>query len=70
VGTEAIEEIAPLSEPRKVKRLSEVWPTMNRNGPIGLPVWSVVSLPHPTMMKRTMRMPEINVAFIASPDPE
>jgi len=70
VGAEAVPEIAPVLEPRKVKRLSEVCPTMKRNGPMGLPKCGPELFPHPVIMESRqirIRKPKVRIAFIASP---
>src|ERR1051326_1812628 len=63
-------EIVPESEPRKLKRLSELCPTMKRNGPTGLPKCGPELFPHPVMIESRqirIREPKVSVAFIASP---
>jgi hypothetical protein len=70
VGAEVKPEIVPLFDPRKAKRLSELWPTMKRKGPIGLPKCGPLLDPHPVMMESRqirIREPKVRIAFIASP---
>jgi hypothetical protein len=61
-------EILPVSEPLKLKRLSDVWPTVNTKGPIGWPMcgpW--VLSPQLVNNREKTKRTEIRIAFIAAP---